>query len=252
MSARLELLDAGLPGVISGFTTRAGGVSAQPYDELNLARHVADQPAAVSANRQAVAHRIGAGAVAFPEQVHGAQVGVLTATDEVRDGEWTGGAGCDAVVTTRLETAIGVLVADCMPVLLADPDAGVVAAAHAGRRGLAAGVLEATVAAMSRLGAQASTTRAVIGPAICGRCYEVPAELREEIDALVPGSATTTAAGTPGLDLPAGALGVLRRAGLADVTVLGACTAEDRRFYSYRRDGVTGRFAGIVMLATGG
>jgi YfiH family protein len=154
----------------------------------------------------------------------------------------------DALVTADAGLPIGVLVADCMPVLLSDPVAGVVGAAHAGRRGLVAGVLQATLQAMNGLGAEPSRTTAVIGPSICGCCYEVPEAMREEVAAAVPGTACETSAGTPGLDLVAGALGVLRKAGV-DATAMGICTAEDDRFYSYRRDGVTGRFAGVVMLS---
>jgi YfiH family protein len=238
-----ELLIAALPGAVGGFTMRAGGVSAAPYDSLNLALHVGDDPDDVLANRAAA--RLGGAPTAYPEQVHGSRVAVAVGPCGLT--EWPDGAGCDAVVTAVDGLPIGVLVADCMPVLLADAAAGVVGAAHAGRRGLAAGVLQATLDAMTGLGAAPERIRAVIGPAICGRCYEVPAELRDEVDAAVPGTACETAAGTPGLDLPAGALRVLRDAGVA-VTSVGICTAEDPRFFSYRRDGVTGRFAGLVML----
>jgi YfiH family protein len=143
---------------------------------------------------------------------------------------------------------IGVLVADCLPVLLADAAAGVVGAAHAGRRGLAAGVLHATLDAMAGLGADPARTTAVVGPSICGRCYEVPAAMRDEVEASLPGSACETSAGTPGLDLVTGALKVLSDAGVT-ARATRICTAEDDRFYSHRRDGVTGRFAGVVMLS---
>ncbi|MDP9239821.1 MAG: polyphenol oxidase family protein, partial [Actinomycetota bacterium] len=88
----------------------------------------------------------------------------------------------------------------------------------------------------------------LLGPAVCGRCYEVPAALRDEVDAALPGSATTTSKGTPGLDLRAGLLRQLEAAGVGAVVVDPACTAEDDRFFSHRRDGVTGRFAGLVWL----
>jgi hypothetical protein len=154
----------------------------------------------------------------------------------------------DALVAVEPATPIGVLVADCLPVLFADPIHRVVAATHAGRRGLAAGVLQNTVAVMAANGARAADTVAVIGPAVCGRCYEVPASMRDEVSALVPGSAATTTGGTPSLDLPAGAAAILQALGIGEIGHTGICTAEDERFYSYRRDGVTGRFAGVVML----
>ncbi|HEX4017514.1 MAG TPA: peptidoglycan editing factor PgeF [Frankiaceae bacterium] len=256
----IELLDAGsanagLPaGVTGGFTTRAGGVSVSSWLGLNLALHVDDEVPRVLANRDLLRHRFGTGRVSFPNQVHGAGVSVVDEPrpdrrDTMRGGvEPLGAGGADALVTALPGVPVGVLVADCLPVLLADPVHRVVGAAHAGRRGLAAGVLQATVAAMTGLGADPATTEAVIGPAICGRCYEVPAEMRDEVDAVVAGTATQTRVGTPGLDLPAGAGGVLAALGVAKVINVGICTVEDERFYSYRRDGVTGRFAGVIVL----
>jgi copper oxidase (laccase) domain-containing protein len=110
-------------------------------------------------------------------------------------------------------------------------------------------VLQATVEAMLSGGAQVDDTTAVIGPAICGRCYEVPADMRADVDRLVPGSGSVSRTGTPSLDLAAGAASMLSALGIASVRRTDLCTMEDPRFYSYRRDGVTGRFAGVVMLA---
>jgi YfiH family protein len=159
-----------------------------------------------------------------------------------------GVAGVDAVVTAVPGLPLGVLVADCMPVLLADPLHGVVAAAHAGRRGLVAGVLQNTISAMVGLGADPGSITAVVGPSVCGRCYEVPEDMRDEVDAAVPGTAARTSRGTASLDLAAGAVGRLEAVGVAQVEVLGICTIEDARFYSFRRSQDTGRFAGVVML----
>ncbi len=234
------------------FTTRAGGVSAGPWADLNLALHVGDEQRHVNANRDLLAAHLGTARVTFPNQEHGCAVMVI-------DAAWPGpddriGAdlpGADAVVTTRRNLAIGVLVADCIPVLLADADARVGAVAHVGRRGLVSGVLQATVAAMVDCGARPSAVVAVVGPGICGACYEVPMEMRAEVASVVPGTAATTRTGTPSLDLPAGAAEVLRRSGIEEVRPTGVCTFEDPRFYSYRRDGVTGRFAGVVVLQAG-
>jgi hypothetical protein len=247
--AGLETIDAGLPGAVSGFTTRAGGVSAPPWDRGNLALHVGDDPDRVGVNRQALAQHLGVPAVSFPHQVHGSVVQVVGPLAHSGDGGSEGWPEADAFVTAAPAVALGVLVADCVPVLLADARHGVIGAAHAGRRGLAQGVVQATVAAMVGLGAEPESTSAVVGPAICGRCYEVPEAMRDEVDLLVPGSAAETAAGTASLDLPTGAAGVLRAAGIDRVAVSGLCTATDDRFFSYRRDGVTGRFAGFVMRA---
>jgi copper oxidase (laccase) domain-containing protein len=101
---------------------------------------------------------------------------------------------------------------------------------------------------MVELGASPADLTVVIGPAVCGRCYEVPAQMRDEVDALVPGTAAETRAGTPALDLPAGAVRVLHDAGVGTVRRVELCPVEEPRLYSYRREGITGRFAGVVML----
>ncbi|WP_217616933.1 peptidoglycan editing factor PgeF [Cellulomonas sp. GbtcB1] len=237
------------PGVRAGFTTRAGGVSASPWAELDLGLLVGDDPAHVRENRARVAAWAGA-PVAWATQVHGADVHVVGGPADAA-GDTVGEA--DALVSAVPGAAVGVLVADCVPVLLADAGARVVGAAHAGRRGLVAGVVQATLAAMVAQGADPGRVRAVVGPAISGARYEVPAAMRDEVDALVPGTACTTDAGTPGLDLPAGAAAVLRAAGVGDVRVPGWCTDADHRFYSHRRaqraGTPTGRFAGVVALA---
>jgi polyphenol oxidase len=246
-----DLLWAGLPeGVVGVFTTRLGGVSDAPWDEFNLALHVEDDPARVLANRAALARHLGASHVLLPQQVHGADVLVVDASrTDPEQFAADGGPEVDALVTTQAAVPLGVLVADCLPVLLADAGSGVVGAAHVGRRGLAGGVLEATVKAMVAAGARPADIVAVIGPGVCGRCYEVPERMRDEVAGAVPGTATTTTAGSPGLDLAAGAEHVLASAGIGTVRQTGICTIEDPRFYSYRRDGRTGRFAGVVMLA---
>ena len=227
-------------------------MSAAPWDDLNLALHVGDEPRHVHANRDLLAAHLGTARVTFPNQAHGSRVMVIDASWHVPDGRAVADLpGADAIVTTRRNLAIGVLVADCVPVLLADVDARVGAVAHVGRRGLAAGVLQATVAAMVDCGARPGAVVAAIGPGICGGCYEVPVEMRAGIASVVPGTAATTRTGTPSLDLPAGVEQVLRLSGIQDVQPSGVCTLEDPRFYSYRRDGVTGRFAGVVVLAAG-
>lgn len=237
------------PGVRAGFTTRAGGVSVPPWAELDLGLLVGDDPAHVRENRARVAAWAGA-PVAWATQVHGADVHVVRGPGDAA-ADTVGEA--DALVSAVPGTAVGVLVADCVPVLLADAHARVVGAAHAGRRGLVAGVVQAALAAMVARGADPGRVRAVVGPAISGGRYEVPAAMRDEVDAAVPGTACTTDAGTPGLDLPAGVASVLRAAGVRDVRVPGWCTDADERFFSHRRaqraGTTTGRFAGVVALA---
>ncbi len=159
-----------------------------------------------------------------------------------------GARGVDALVTTATDAPLVVLVADCVPLLLADPVAGVVAAVHAGRRGLVAGVVPAAVAAMTALGARVEHLAARLGPSICGACYELPEEIVAAVERQAPGSRTTTPRGTPSVDLAAGVEGQLAGLGVADVARDPACTAQDERFFSYRRSGVTGRSAGVVRL----
>jgi polyphenol oxidase len=244
VSGRLEPLVVDLGhGIVGCFTTRYGGVSEPPWDELNLAGHVDDDGARVLANRALLAAYLGTDSVRFARQVHGSDVLVVDS-----GGAEPVAADADALVTNDATVAVGILVADCLPVLIADPVAGVVGAAHAGRRGLAGGVLQNTLASLVQLGATLEDCVAVIGPGVCGRCYEVPAAMREEVAAVVPGSASRTRGGTPSLDLAAGAMGILRAAGVGQVASTGICTVEDPAYYSYRREGrVTGRFAGVIL-----
>lgn len=230
------------PGVTTLVTTRADGVSTGCYASLDLALHVGDDPVAVHANRARVASLIGC-PVAYADQVHGRAVIEVDALPGL------GAVGeADALVTARSDLALAVLVADCVPILLAEVRAGVVGAVHAGRRGLAAGILPAAVEAMVSLGAGPGRMRAFVGPAICGSCYEVGASVQDEVCSAVPAARATTSWGTPSLDLEAGVLAQLADAGVRAVVRAGLCTVEDRRFYSYRRDGVTGRFAAVVAL----
>ena len=151
---------------------------------------------------------------------------------------------CDQL-PRRTDVALLSRAADCVPVLLADPETGWIGAVHSGRPGLAAGVLPAALDQLRTQGA--SPTTAWIGPHVCGACYEVPAEMRAEVAAVVPEAASTTSWGTPALDLGAGIRAQLRDAGITDVREVGACTREDPTWPSYRRDGAAAtRFAGVI------
>jgi len=236
--------DTGRVPVTSLFTRRheAGGASAPPYDAANLSGDVGDDPAAVASNRAALARRVGvpAGSLAFMRQVHGCDVAVL-------DGPPTGAPpAVDGLVTATPGLALAVLTADCVPVLLADEAVGVVAVAHAGRRGVQLGIARVVVDAMRDLGATAIT--ATLGPSIGVCCYQVGADLAVEVVAAVPETRGATRGGSPALDLRAGLAAQLRAAGVQRIDVDDACTAEDPGLFSYRRDGVTGRGAGVVAL----
>jgi YfiH family protein len=152
------------------------------------------------------------------------------------------------VVTAVRGLPLAVLTADCTPVLLADAVAGVAGAAHAGRPGLLAGVVPATVEAMRRLGADPARITARTGPAICGRCYEVPEAMREEAAHAVPDSAATTRRGTPAIDIPRGVRAQLAACEVRDITLSPVCTLESDRHFSYRRQSTTGRQASYVWV----
>ncbi|WP_159621872.1 polyphenol oxidase family protein [Ruania rhizosphaerae] len=233
------------PGVWAGFTTRAGGRSSAPYDTFNLGAAVGDEPATVAANRRMLSDRAGA-PVVFLNQVHACDV-----LFDPQPGRPVGEEpAADAVVLTDPCAAAAVLVADCLPVLLAGVDhrgvPGAVAAVHAGRRGVLAGIVGQAIAQMREAGFE--VRRAAVGPAICGRCYEVPEQMQRECVAMLPSLAAHTWHGTPALDLRAGVRAQLDAAGVTEVDDHAVCTREDPRLYSYRRDGRTGRFAGVVRL----
>ncbi|QII06026.1 peptidoglycan editing factor PgeF [Rhodococcoides fascians A25f] len=225
-------------------TTRAGGVSAPPFDTFNLGDHVGDDPSAVEANRRRLGERLGMGVerLVFMEQVHGRTVTVVDGpvAEPV--------AMTDALVTTQRDLGLVVLTADCVPILLSDEEAGVIAAVHAGRVGARIGIVPRVVEAMVELGAVPARIGAFLGPAASGRQYEVPAAMRADVDKHLPGSATTTVRNTPGLDIPAGVRAQLLAAGVSAVAQDPRCTIEDRTLFSHRREGSTGRIASVVWM----
>ncbi len=222
-------------------TDRSGGVSAAPYAGLDLAHHVGDDPAAVDANRRVLARRLGLAdeRVVYVDQVHGDTVLHVQGPLEGAP------AQADGLVTTTPGLALAIMVADCVPVLLADPVAGVIGAAHAGRQGMLAGVAVRVVEAMRALGATDVVAR--LGPSVCARCYPVPMGLREQAAAVHPETRSVDRYGAPSLDVAAGVLAQLAPL-CREVVQLPGCTVEDPTLYSYRRDQVTGRFAGAVVL----
>lgn len=227
-------------------TTRNGGVSQGRYASLNLATHVGDDPGAVAANRALLRSRLPAEPV-WLEQVHGTNIVMAESSlgerclPPVADGAWTRQPGVVCAVMT----------ADCLPVLFCDDAGSVVAAAHAGWRGLCAGILERTVEAMRVAPAR---IQAWLGPAIGPGAFEVGAEVRSAFLQHDAGAAAAFVAGKePGkwlADLYLLAKIRLAGAGVIDVFGGGFCTYTDaQRFYSYRRDGVTGRMASLIWLA---
>jgi len=223
-------------------TTRAGGRSGGTYSSFNLGDHVGDDPSAVAANRRRLAEGIGVPPqrLVWMEQVHSRTVAVV-------DGPLPGPlAATDAVVTAARELALVVVAADCVPVLLADEESGVIAAAHAGRVGARIGILGATLGAMRSLGARTERISVLLGPAVCGQCYEVPEPMQRDVEAHVPGSASRTRAGTAGLDIRAGLRRALLAEGVGAVAQDPRCTMESEELFSHRRQAPTGRLAGVI------
>lgn len=217
-----------------GFFTRQGGASSGVFRGLNCGGNSSDQSEIVAINRARAAAALGVA----PDhlvglcQTHSADVATVEVPPEAP-------IRADALVTAVPGLALSVLTADCQPVLLFEPETGVVAAAHAGWRGTARGVLEATVEAMAALGARRERLRAVIGPTISQRAYEVGADLFESVTAQDPRAASFFVSGRGDrlqFDLPGYGLAKLRGAGVANATWTGHCTYEDEaRFFSYRR-----------------
>lgn len=214
------------PGVTVVYTTRLGGLSTGPFGDCNLGGKGGDDPEAVLLNRIALATTIGA-PMSLVSQVHSA---VALDMDELADpntpfgfdASGSRGTGeeerpvleADAQVTSRAGLALGVFAADCLPVLLADAEVGIIAAAHCGRRGLEGGVIGSTVDLMEAKGARRERIVATLGPCICGDCYETGDEIADAFDARFPGSFTLTRFGGPGVDLARAALMDLAAAGV--------------------------------------
>jgi polyphenol oxidase len=252
MPASLEIITSEALPVRHGFFTRRGGASSGIFTGLNCGTGSTDQAEIVAINRAraATALDLAPDRLVTVHQVHSATVLTLDAPPEGRP-------QADAIVTATPGIGLGILTADCQPVLFADPRAGVIGAAHAGWRGAMAGVLEATLDAMAALGADPEDTFAAIGPAISPRAYEVGPEFLATFLADDPGNARFFAQGTGDrmhFDLPAYGLARLRAAGIGHAVWTRHCTFSDSdRFYSYRRtvkagEADYGRLISIIRL----
>jgi polyphenol oxidase len=214
------------------FTNRLGGVSKDPFTSANLGDHVGDEAASVLENRAQLESQIGM-PIVFMNQVHGDTVVLV-------EGK-TNTPTCDALITTERKLAVAVMVADCIPLLLKSDVA--VAAVHVGRKGLMNGVARKTIDAMRDLGAE--VIHSYIGPNICGSCYEVGADIFNEVVSKYPSSDSSNRTGKATLDLVSGLKTDLKDTVLLD---LSSCVLEDKNSFSYRRDGITGRQAGVIWL----
>ncbi len=248
----------GLPGIAHGFFGRAGGVSQGIYASLNCGQGSNDRPEDVAENRARVARGVGVAPdrLVSVHQVHGREAVTVTAP-------WSERPKADAMVTAVPGLALGVLAADCTPVLFADPEARVVGAAHAGWRGALAGVTDATIAAMVALGARTDRIRAAIGPTIRGQSYEVGAEFPGPFLADSADNARffrpAARAGHQMFDLPGYLAARLRRSGIAAVDDLEQDTlTQPAQFFSYRRTTLAGepdygrQLSAIALVPTDG
>lgn len=218
----------------SRFTKRTGGVSHGAFASLNLGTHVGDELSDVLKNREILTVKVGP--TQFMNQVHGDRIALI---EEVTDDAPT----ADALVTGIPGINLAVMVADCIPLLLKSKES--VAAVHVGRRGLVNEITRKTLSVMRVMGASQIT--AIIGPAICGSCYEVSEDIFQEVISLHPFAESRTKLGTYALDLPAALRSVLSDEGIPIVNKF-ECTVENSEYFSYRRDGVTGRQAGVISL----
>lgn len=235
----VERIEAGtletLGEIAHGFFGRRGGVSDEPYDSLNVGAGSDDDAAAVAENRARIMRALGVARLATAYQEHGTAVIHVDADFDERDR-----VRGDVLVTQAPGIALGILTADCAPVLLAEQEARIIAAAHAGWRGAAAGVVEAAVAAMERLGAARGRICAAVGPAIGADSYQVGEEVRAAFAGRPAGFErffrTDDASGKYRFDLAGAVAADLRQAGVGSVEPLGLDTYGDtERFFSYRR-----------------
>jgi len=216
------------------FTDRRGGSSLAPYESLNLALHVGDDPIAVARNRESLSHLVGQ--VQFMNQIHGDD---LVIVNQLTDIDPT----CDALITTTAGIGLAVLVADCIPLLLSSKT--VIAAVHVGRKGLVNSIARKVIHEMRRLGA--TTIHAQLGASICGRCYEVPEAMADEVARTHPAAHALTRGGTSALDLPKALIAELVSQAVT-YEASTQCTLENNEYFSYRRYNITGRNAGVIWL----
>jgi len=226
----------------SVFTSREGGVSNPPYSGFNLATHVGDSLDSVKSNRAELARNIGLPLekIFYMNQVHGAQVAQITVNSD-----FASPPSVDALFTTEKGIALVTLIADCVPLLMHSPSA--VAAVHVGRKGLVSGVFQQTLQMFKNNGVKNAEITAEIGASICASCYEVDQDVYAEVVSKVPGAATENLSpnGKPCLGVESGLVSLLEQQGIKWSST-NQCTVHDSGFFSYRRDGITGRQAGVI------
>lgn len=218
------------------FTDRNGGVSAPPYASLNLAAHVGDDLNAVRRNRDLLEATINAGTLSWMGPVHGVDLQLLEAPSALTP-------NVDALATTQRGVPLVTLGADCVPLLMVAGELAV--AAHIGWRGFVDGMSDTLCDAVTQHGAAMTDAQVILGPAICGGCYGIPADRAAAIRDVSPTALVEAHTGGVGADIRRGLATVLSERG-ADVQCIGPCTAEDAQYFSHRREGVTGRQGGVI------
>lgn len=216
------------------FTARHGGTSTGKYSSLNLGDHVGDASADVANNRNVLRKLLSRVEPVFMNQVHGNEVIEIVENSQPK-------VTADALITRQSGLPLAVLSADCLPILIKGES--IVGVIHAGRKGILNGIIERTITKMRELGG--SELSATIGPAICGGCYEVDIQMYLDVIEIDPNLATTPESHC--LDLKKAATGQLLSQSVS-VTDLGICTAQNPNYFSYRRDGISGRSAGVIVL----
>jgi len=237
------------------FTDRRAGSSSPPYDSLNVANHVGDDPEVVTRNRLTMLDAIGSSAdrIVFMQAQHSNTVrNVASDGQKSKPFAVDSASGCDGLVTTEVGTAIAALAADCVPIVLADIEHGVVGVVHCGWRGVVSEVAAAALSRMHEQGADVSDISAFVGPAICGACYPVDAERAGAVAGALPMDARgpavwSDAVGQWHVDVRKAVASQLLSAGVA-VEVVGGCTFTNDTLFSYRRDGLTGRQGAAIVL----
>lgn len=223
------------------FTDRNGGVSRPPYQSFNLAFHTGDDPAAVKRNREILKKRTGVSSIVWMDQVHGDRVETVDISTP------SPLLACDAIVTDESDLALAVMVADCIPILLSDKTKGVIAAIHAGRNGTLKEIAKKTVETMQKnFGSTPADIEAKLGPSICERCYEVSKQIAD----IVKKSFGSSYVNGRYLNLRRLNFDQLTGAGLKPekIEISDICTKCTEEYFSYRKEGVTGRFAGVIWI----
>ncbi len=217
------------------FSNRDDGQSIAPYESLNLATHVGDSAIAVAFNRNSALTEFGFKDVTWPGPVHGTDIGLV----EKSIGLFP---DVDGLITKRRETVLSTLGADCVPLIAVDVEQKIALTAHIGWKGAASSIHESIIEAIENLGGKISNTQIILGPAICGICYQVSQDRIDEVSAVLPAAIKDS-----GIDLRIGLQQKLKPLARS-VELVGDCTFESDKLFSHRRDGITGRQAGFVVL----